>query len=88
MGIIEDSGNRGRLAQLLRFQTSKSEGKLVSLSEYVANMKEGQKSIYYLTGEKGNGARGRSVFHCSVYCAVQCSIYCPIHCAVPCSVYH
>lgn len=41
MGIIEDSGNRGRLASLLRFTTNKNKDGLVSLKEYVENMKEG-----------------------------------------------
>jgi len=51
LGIIEDASNRMRLAKLLRFETSKSDGKLVSLEQYVEHMKEGQKSIYYITGE-------------------------------------
>jgi len=50
LGIIEDSPNRTRLSKLLRFTTSKSDGKLVSLEQYVENMKEGQKQIYYLAG--------------------------------------
>jgi heat shock protein beta len=50
LGIIEDSSNRTRLAKLLRFHTSKSGDKLVSLEEYVANMKPEQKQIYYLAG--------------------------------------
>mmetsp|Transcript_3775 Transcript_3775/g.5046 ORF Transcript_3775/g.5046 Transcript_3775/m.5046 type:complete len:444 (-) Transcript_3775:418-1749(-) len=50
LGIIEDSSNRTRLAKLLRFYTSKSEDKLVSLEEYVERMKDGQKQIYYLAG--------------------------------------
>lgn len=50
LGIIEDSSNRTRLSKLLRFQTSKSDGKLISLDEYVSNMKKDQKQIYYLAG--------------------------------------
>jgi heat shock protein beta len=51
LGIIEDASNRTRLAKLMRFYTSKSPEKLVSLEQYVENMKPGQKSIYYLAGE-------------------------------------
>eukprot|EP00897_Mesotaenium_endlicherianum_P005416 jgi/Mesen1/4902/ME000244S04075 len=51
LGVIEDASNRIRLAKLLRFQTSKSGDKQISLDEYVSRMKEGQKQIYYLTGQ-------------------------------------
>ena len=50
LGIIEDASNRTRLAKLMRFYTSKSPTKLVSLEQYVERMKPGQKSIYYLAG--------------------------------------
>ena len=50
LGIIEDASNRTRLAKLMRFYTSKSPEKLVSLEQYVERMKPGQKSIYYLAG--------------------------------------
>jgi len=50
MGIIEDTANRGRIMKLLRFQTSKSDGKWISLEEYVENMKDIQKDIYILAG--------------------------------------
>ncbi|VAI81297.1 unnamed protein product [Triticum turgidum subsp. durum] len=50
LGIIEDATNRNRLAKLLRFESSKSDGKLVSLDEYISRMKSGQKDIFYLTG--------------------------------------
>merc|ERR1719174_938958 len=51
MGLIEDAANRTRLAKLLRYATSKSGDKEVGLEEYVANMKEDQKNIYYISGE-------------------------------------
>merc|ERR1712232_355919 len=50
MGIIEDTANRGRIMKLLRFQTSKSDGKWISLEDYVENMKDFQKDIYILAG--------------------------------------
>merc|ERR1712060_669761 len=51
MGLIEDAANRTRLAKLLRYATSKSGEKEISLEEYVANMKDDQKNIYYISGE-------------------------------------
>lgn len=51
LGIHEDSANRSKVADLLRFNTSKSGDDQISLKEYIARMKEGQKGIYYITGE-------------------------------------
>merc|ERR1712164_153917 len=51
MGLIEDAANRTRLAKLLRYSTSKSGDKEISLEDYVANMKDDQKNIYYISGE-------------------------------------
>jgi heat shock protein 90kDa beta len=51
MGVIEDSSNRSKLAKLLRYTTSKSEGKYVSLDEYITNLASWQTDIYYLAGE-------------------------------------
>lgn len=51
LGSIEDASNRSRLSKLFRYQTSKSDGQLQSLDEYVARMKPNQKQIYYVTGE-------------------------------------
>ncbi|CAL9149882.1 endoplasmin homolog [Musa acuminata AAA Group] len=50
LGIIEDAHNRNRLAKLLRFESTKSDGKLASLDEYISRMKPGQKDIFYITG--------------------------------------
>merc|ERR1712216_628409 len=51
MGLIEDAANRTRLAKLLPYSTSKSGEKEIGLEDYVANMKEDQKNIYYISGE-------------------------------------
>merc|ERR1712187_420818 len=51
LGLVEDSSNRTKLSKLLRFKTSKSDGKWVSLEQYVENMKEDQEHIYYVTWE-------------------------------------
>jgi molecular chaperone HtpG len=51
LGIHEDSTNRNKVADLLRYQTSKSGEDLISLKEYCDRMKEGQDVIYYITGE-------------------------------------
>lgn len=51
LGIHEDTTNRQKLAEFLRYHTSKSGEDMISLKDYVARMKEGQKDIYIITGD-------------------------------------
>jgi len=51
LGIHEDSTNRKKLADLLRFHSSNSDEDMTTLKDYVARMKENQQDIYFITGE-------------------------------------
>ncbi|EKG06682.1 heat shock protein 85, putative, partial [Trypanosoma cruzi] len=51
LGIHEDSANRKKLMELLRFHSSESGEDMTTLKDYVTRMKEGQKCIYYVTGD-------------------------------------
>jgi len=55
LGVHEDSTNRTKLAELMRYQTSKSGDELISFKEYIDRMKEGQQDIYYITGDSVAG---------------------------------
>merc|ERR1712054_109520 len=51
MGCYEDDSNRSKISKLLRFSTTKSEEKDISLDKYLDRMQESQESIYYMSGE-------------------------------------
>jgi molecular chaperone HtpG len=51
LGIHEDSQNRKKLSEFLRYYTSATGDEQCGLNDYVSRMKENQKDIYYITGE-------------------------------------
>ncbi len=53
--VVEDPGNRERIAGLLRFDSTQGEN--VSLGDYIGRMKEGQEAIYYITADTLSAAR-------------------------------
>ncbi len=55
-GPGEDFANKEAIAKLFRFATTydNNQTQTVSLADYVARMQEGQKKIYYITGEHHN----------------------------------
>merc|ERR1712091_709810 len=51
MGCYEDDSNRSKISKLLRFVSTKSDDKEISLDKYLDRMQESQESIYYMSGE-------------------------------------
>merc|ERR1711879_643921 len=51
MGCYEHDSNRSKISKLLRFLTTKSEDKEISLDKYLDRMQESQESIYYMSGD-------------------------------------
>ena len=58
-GVVEDAANQERIAKLLRFVSTSSDGDdaVVSLEDYVSRMREGQEAIYFLTAQSLSTAR-------------------------------
>ena len=58
-GLVEDYANRERIAKLLRFASTHkdTDAQDVSFADYIARMKEGQETIYYLAAESFNAAK-------------------------------
>jgi len=59
-GLAEDFANKERIAKLLRFASTKSEGaaQTVSLDDYIGRMVANQDSIYFLTADGYAAAKG------------------------------
>ncbi len=66
-GVAEDTNNRERIAKLLRYSSTESDGETqdVSLADYVSRMKEGQSKIYYVTAD--NYAAAKNSPHLEVF---------------------
>jgi molecular chaperone HtpG len=54
-GVHEDSANRDKLSELLRYHTSKSGEEMISFKDYITRMKEGQDKIFFIAGESKKG---------------------------------
>ncbi|MDE3944665.1 molecular chaperone HtpG [Glaesserella parasuis] len=58
-GVVEDFANKNQVAALVRFASTHTDSseQAVSLSDYIARMKEGQKAIYFLTADSYQAAK-------------------------------
>lgn len=58
-GVGEDFANKNQVAALVRFASTHTDSseQAVSLSDYIARMKEGQKTIYFLTADSYQAAK-------------------------------
>jgi len=64
-GVIEDEKNKDAIAALLRFSSTESDEKSVSLHQYIERMKEGQDTIYYITAD--NLAAAKNSPHLEIF---------------------
>ncbi|MCK5876410.1 MAG: molecular chaperone HtpG [Candidatus Marithrix sp.] len=66
-GVIDDTGNKERIAKLLRFSTTHDNNstQAVSLEDYVGRMQDGQEQIYYITAE--NFAAAKNSPHLEIF---------------------
>jgi molecular chaperone HtpG len=53
-GIYTDHSKKEKIAALARYKTTKSDGQWVCLDDYIKNMKDDQKEIFYITGDDIN----------------------------------
>ena len=60
-GLYEDFENRETIQKIVRFHSTIGGDDLISLEEYVSRMKEGQETIYYISGRTGRGAAARNL---------------------------
>jgi molecular chaperone HtpG len=51
VGVHTDGENKKKIAELLRYKTTKSDGNWKSLQAYIEGMPPDQKEIYYITGD-------------------------------------
>jgi molecular chaperone HtpG len=59
-GVVEDSANKDKISNLLRFTSTliDNSDQTISLQDYIGRMKEGQKNIYYVTADTYVAAKG------------------------------